>query len=260
MQTTSKAYDLVNFPKGYKLPNKELSKYQLAKYTKKIKQCSSDEISGLILSLCVVVGVNNPPKDAEKDVLISLLAQSIPEVSVQELKLAFLEAAKKSFEVETKTYGVFSLEYICRIHKKYLEWQHKNHKLVTLIPDETDKIEAKKKAALDYRNRKINAMNELLQECKDFGIDVIDAKPIKEMAQLYDDYIEFFGTKRVYDLGYDPKKLGESENYWQHIGMTEEMFLKHCRKNPDFDGQEANLKAKRKTKRDILKLLIKRRL
>lgn len=207
-----------------------------------------------------MVGVNNPPKDAEKDVLISLMAQSIPEVSVQELKLAFLEAAKKSFEVETKTYGVFSLEYICRIHKKYLEWQHKNHKLVPLLPDESDKIEANKKAALEYRNRKINDMEKLFIECKDFGIDVIDAKPLKEMAQLYDDYTGFFGIKRVNDLGYDPKKLGESENYWKHIGMTEEIFNKHCRNNPDFDGKEANLKAKRKTKRDILKLLIKSRL
>ena len=124
------------FPKGKIIPSRGLNKYEVARYSKKLKECSREEINGLFSTLYSLTKLseNNYPKEGEQKILLNVVWKNFGSTPAQEILQAFEDAMSGKFIVETNPYGKFSFDYFAQILKAYKEYVISN-RFIKELPD-----------------------------------------------------------------------------------------------------------------------------
>jgi len=127
---------LPNFPKGKIMPARGLNDHEVARYSKKVKECNREEIYSLISSLCTALELPASffPSDSDKEILITLIRSELKNETPKIIWKAFLDAINGKFTIDLKTYGVFSFAYVSRVVKAYKDYVISN-RFIKELPD-----------------------------------------------------------------------------------------------------------------------------
>lgn len=137
----------------------EENKFIKALESKKIKDCSHEEIKEVLRYVMIKIGLRekNLPNDIEKLVLIEHIVQEFGGHHLQEIRLAFDLAIARKIEAEVNCYENFSCLYFSNIMFAYRKWSSGTYEL------NQREIEKPQQKQLEYATNPKQDIQELVE-------------------------------------------------------------------------------------------------
>ena len=89
------------------LPNKALMELVAANGMTKVKDCTESEIKAVLAYIFVLLGTksDNIPNGMAKTVILDYIFKRLPDITIEDLRLAFVLAVEKKINVNLSLYG-----------------------------------------------------------------------------------------------------------------------------------------------------------